>query len=56
MERVAELVKAEVDVITVDSAHGHSANILKAVERIRVAYPQVQIIAGNVATAEGAKH
>ncbi len=55
MERVAELVKAEVDVITVDSAHGHSANILKAVERIRVAYPQVQIIAGNVATAEGAK-
>lgn len=55
MERVAELVKAEVDVITVDSAHGHSANILKAVERIRAAYPQVQIIAGNVATAEGAK-
>ena len=44
MERVAELVKAEVDVITVDSAHGHSANILKAVERIRVAYPQVQIL------------
>lgn len=55
MERVAELVKAEVDVITVDSAHGHSANILKAVEKIRAAYPQVQIIAGNVATAEGAK-
>ncbi len=52
MERVAALVEEEVDVVVVDSAHGHSKNILRAVEQLRDAYPDLQIIAGNVATAE----
>ncbi|GAB6107712.1 IMP dehydrogenase [Fusibacter bizertensis] len=53
MDRVAALVKAGVDVIGLDSAHGHSINILKAVTTIKKAYPELEIIAGNVATAEG---
>ncbi|MCD8300361.1 MAG: IMP dehydrogenase [Clostridiales bacterium] len=51
MERVAALVGEQVDVIVVDSAHGHSKNILNAVARIKAAYPDLQVIAGNVATA-----
>ena len=50
MERVDALVKAHVDVIVVDSAHGHSRNILEAVKKIKAAYPDLQVIAGNVAT------
>ncbi len=53
MDRVAALVKAGVDVIGLDSAHGHSVNILQAVTTIKKAYPELDIIAGNVATAEG---
>lgn len=53
MDRVAALVKAGVDVIGLDSAHGHSINILQAVTTIKKAYPELDIIAGNVATAEG---
>jgi len=52
MERVDALVKAKVDAIVVDTAHGHSANVLKTVKMVRDAYPEVQIIAGNVATGE----
>lgn len=52
MERVDALVKAKVDAIVVDTAHGHSANVLKTVKMVRDAYPNVQIIAGNVATGE----
>ncbi|MFP4071130.1 MAG: IMP dehydrogenase [Desulfovibrionales bacterium] len=54
-ERVEALVRAGVDVIVIDSAHGHSANVLRAVQAIRSSYPKAQIIAGNVATYEGAK-
>ena len=50
MERVAALVAANVDVIGLDTAHGHSAGVLKAVEKIRETYPALDIIAGNVAT------
>ncbi len=53
LERVDALVKAKVDVIVLDSAHGHSLNIVNAVKTIREAYPDLQIIAGNVATGEG---
>ncbi len=49
-ERVDALVKAKVDVIVVDSAHGHSRNILQAVKQIKAAFPDLQVIAGNVAT------
>lgn len=52
MERVAALVKAQVDVITLDTAHGHSKGVLDAVAEIKKAYPELQVIAGNVATAE----
>jgi len=52
MDRVEALIKAKVDAIVLDSAHGHSANVIRAVKMIRDAYPDAQIIAGNVATAE----
>ena len=55
MERVDALVNAHVDVIVVDSAHGHSRNILEAVRRIKLAYPDLQVIAGNIATREAAE-
>lgn len=55
MERVDALVAVHVDVIVVDSAHGHSANILKAVRDIKAKYPDLQIIAGNVATGAATK-
>lgn len=55
MDRVAALVKAHVDVIVVDSAHGHSKNILEAVKKIKAAYPDLQVIAGNIATGEATK-
>ena len=53
LDRVAELEKAHVDVVVVDSAHGHSANVLRVVSMIKDKYPDLQVIAGNVATAEG---
>ncbi|MDO4295711.1 MAG: IMP dehydrogenase [bacterium] len=55
LERVKALVDAKVDVIVLDSAHGHSANVIRCVKMIKEAYPQVQVIAGNVATAEATR-
>lgn len=55
MERIDALVKAKVDVIVVDSAHGHSKNILDAVKKIKAAYPDLQVIAGNIATGTATK-
>ncbi|MBQ8730408.1 MAG: IMP dehydrogenase [Lachnospiraceae bacterium] len=55
MDRVAALVNAKVDVIVLDSAHGHSKNIIEAVKKIKAAYPDLQVIAGNIATGEAAK-
>ena len=52
-ERAAALVKAQVDVLVLDSAHGHSEGILKAVARVKALYPDIPLIAGNVATAAG---
>ena len=52
MDRISALVKAKVDVIVVDTAHGHSKGVLDAVKRIKIEYPDLQVIAGNVATAE----
>lgn len=52
MERVAALVKSKVDVVVLDTAHGHSKGVLEAVKRIKVEYPKLQVIAGNVATGE----
>ena len=55
MERVAALLKEGADVITVDSAHGHSANILRVVKQLRDTYPELQIVAGNIVTKEAAE-
>lgn len=55
LERVDTLAKAGVDVIVLDSAHGHSANVLKCIKMIKEKYPDMQLVAGNVATGEGTK-
>ena len=52
LDRVDALVKAHVDVIVIDTAHGHSANVLRTVHMVKDAYPDLQVIAGNVATTE----
>lgn len=54
-DRIAALVKAGVDVITIDTAHGHSAFVIKEVKRLRKLFPNLDIIAGNIATGEAAK-
>ena len=55
LERVAALVASKVDVIVLDSAHGHSANVLNCVRMIKEAYPDLPVIAGNIATGDAAK-
>ena len=55
LDRVQALVDAHVDVIVVDSAHGHSANVLRVVRMVKDKFPELQVIAGNVATGAGAK-
>ncbi len=55
LDRVEALVAAKVDVIVLDSAHGHSENVLKCLKMIKEKYPELQVIAGNVATGEGTR-
>ena len=55
MERAAELIRKQVDAIVIDSAHGHAEGVLAAVRAIKAAHPGVQLVAGNVATFEGAR-
>ncbi|HKX30921.1 MAG TPA: IMP dehydrogenase [Blastocatellia bacterium] len=55
LERAAELVKARVDVLAVDTAHGHTSRVIEAVTQIKRRFPEVQLIAGNVGTAEGTR-
>ncbi len=55
LDRVDALVKSHVDVVVLDSAHGHSENVLRCVRMIKEAYPELQVIAGNVATGEAAR-
>src|SRR5712671_5678022 len=54
MERAEELVKELVDVLAIDSAHGHSTRVLEAVQTVKAKYPEINLIAGNVATFDGA--
>jgi IMP dehydrogenase len=54
-ERVAALVEAQADVVCIDTAHGHSQGVLDTIERIRQMYPEIELLAGNVGTAEGAR-
>jgi IMP dehydrogenase len=55
LERAAELVKAGVDALVVDSAHAHSAGVLRAAEDVRARFPDTDLVVGNVGTAEGAR-
>ena len=55
LDRVDALIKSKVDVIVIDTAHGHSANVIRTIKEVRDAYPDSQIIAGNVATGEATK-
>jgi IMP dehydrogenase len=55
LERALELSKAKVDVLAIDTAHGHSVRVMEAVKTIRGRLPEMQLVAGNVATSEGAK-
>ncbi len=55
MDRVDALVNAGVDVVVLDSAHGHSKNIINKVKQVKQAYPDLQLIAGNIATGEAAR-
>lgn len=55
LERAEALLKAQVDLLVLDSAHGHSANVIRCVREIKDAFPNAQVVAGNVATGEGTK-
>ena len=55
LDRAGRLVEAQVDALVLDSAHGHSQNILKAVSKVKAAFPNISLIAGNIATAEAAE-
>lgn len=55
LERAKALVEAQVDVLVLDSAHGHNQNILECVKKVKAAFPQVALIAGNIATAKAAE-
>ena len=55
LELVSELVKAQVDVLALDSAHGHNSNVIETVKKVKAAFPDVQLIAGNVATADATR-
>jgi len=55
MERVEALVEAQVDAVVIDTAHGHSTNVVKLLKRVKAKYPDLDVVVGNVATAGGAK-
>lgn len=55
LDRVAALIEAQVDVVVLDSAHGHNSNVVNSVAKVKKAYPNLPLIAGNIATAEAAK-
>jgi IMP dehydrogenase len=55
LERAAELVKARADILAIDTAHGHSSRVVEAVKRVKQRFPEIDLIAGNIGTADGAK-
>ncbi len=55
LERATELINARVDVLAIDTAHGHSIRVIEAIKAVKKKFPEVQLIAGNVATGAGAK-
>jgi len=55
LERAAELVNVRVDILAIDTAHGHSSRVVEAVKRVKQRFPEIELIAGNIGTADGAK-
>src|SRR5215475_13749010 len=55
LERAAELVNARVDILAIDTAHGHSSRVVEAVKLVKQRFPEIDLIAGNIGTADGAK-
>jgi IMP dehydrogenase len=55
LERAEEMAREKVDVLAIDTAHGHSTRVMEAVRAVRKKFPEIQIVAGNIATAEGAR-
>jgi IMP dehydrogenase len=55
LERAAALIEARVDAIVIDTAHGHSSRVIEAIKAIKSSFPEIELIAGNVATADGTK-
>src|SRR6478752_10197212 len=55
LERAAELIRAKVDLIAIDTAHGHSSRVLEAVKEVKKRFPELQLVAGNIATEEAAR-
>ncbi|HEY4950398.1 MAG TPA: IMP dehydrogenase [Candidatus Acidoferrales bacterium] len=55
LERAAEMAREKVDVLAIDTAHGHSSRVMDAIRAVKQKYPEMQVVAGNVATAEGAR-
>src|ERR1700689_2128160 len=55
LERAAEMAREKVDVLAIDTAHGHSSRVMDAIRAVKQKFPEMQVVAGNVATAEGAR-
>ena len=56
LDRVKSLVEADVDAVVIDTAHGHSANVANTLKKVKAAYPNLDVVVGNIATGEAAKH
>ena len=56
IDRVKALVEADVDAVVIDTAHGHSANVANTLKKVKAAYPNLDVVVGNIATGEAAKH
>src|SRR5207237_7914401 len=55
LERMAEIIRTKVDIIVIDTAHGHSSRVLEAIREAKRKFPDMDIVAGNIATEEGAR-
>src|SRR5690606_27106962 len=55
MERAAALIESRVDAIVIDTAHGHSSRVIEAIKAVKSRFPDIELVAGNVATGEGTK-
>jgi len=55
LERVKALIETKVDILTVDTSHGHSKKVMSVIDKIRNKFPEVELIAGNIATAQAAE-